>query len=161
MTASNLDNTALQQALQSEIELLNAFNNALSQEAELLLGEHDNDALHHVTQQKVQFSEKLAQAHQQRDDALKNLDLPNTSAGLQAAVNKHDTLAPLVDELYRLADQAKTQNESNGMLIDTFLQHNEQALNALSQLLQPAEKVYDARGKATIQRSNSRASIKA
>ncbi|MCQ9615980.1 flagellar protein FlgN [Paenalcaligenes niemegkensis] len=153
--------SSLQQALQAEIELLLVFNTALTQETELLLSNHDNDALNENAALKTQFSEALAAANQRRVLALNELNLPDSKQGLEEAVNLDSQLGPLVEELFRLAQQAKVQNENNGTLIHTFLQHNEQALEALGQLTQPVEKVYDASGKTSVHRAGSRASIKA
>lgn len=160
MIASDLK-SSLKQALENEIKLLTDFNDVLNQESELLLHGQDNDAITQLSAQKIQYVDALAQADSLRASALKRLNHTNSTTGLKMAVQQDVTLEPLVDELFRLAEQAKTQNESNGILIHTYLQHNEEALEALAQLMQPVEKVYNARGKASVQRSYNRPSIKA
>lgn len=151
----------LQQTLENEVKLLTSFTELLQQETILLLGEHDNETLHQITQLKNQYAEQLAHLNDQREHALTALQVSNSAAGLQQAASQFPDLVPLVEQLHSLAEQAKLANEQNGLLIDTYLQYNQQALDALAQAMQPVEQVYDARGKASLQRSQPRASIKA
>lgn len=151
----------LKQALQSEIALLTAFNDVLCQESDQLLHNQDNDIITELSALKTQYVDKLAQANAYRAEVLNKSKLENTAKSLETVAQDNEELTTLVKKLFALAEQAKTQNESNGLLIHTYLQHNEQALNALAQLMQPIEKVYNSRGKASTQRSHNRSSITA
>lgn len=147
-------------ALQTEVALLQAFNEALAQETEILLSRHDEAALDALNHQKILYAEELEAAHQLRAQLLEELGYGNNRDSLEqagAAYNCRD----LVSELFNLATQARQQNETNGSIIQTYLEHNQHALNALTSFAQSSEKLYDARGRSNLPRPGKPTSIKA
>lgn len=119
----------------------------LEKESELLLSSYNNDDLYDLTELKNQYADQLSHIAEQRDLQLAILNLPLGREGLIAAQSVSDTLEDLIHQLFDIAEKARTLNEQNGLVIQTYLDYSVQALEALAQANPPAGEIYDARGK--------------
>lgn len=138
---------SLHSCLNQAITVLESFNQTLSQENDLLLTTHDDADLYAFTQQKTEFLAALEQQHEACGLALKTLGLEHSQDGLLAASELDAELAPAVQRFFDLAEQAQQKNNQNGIIIQTYLEHNQQALQAVTSLMQRSEQVYTAQGK--------------
>jgi flagella synthesis protein FlgN len=99
-------------------------------------------------------------AGNQRHAALKALGFPNNRQGLQSAANAHSELQAAIENLLSIAATASELNASNGQIIDTFIAHNQQALETLRNLMGEGN-IYDARGRTQTGGAGTRHTIKA
>lgn len=140
--------TDLHDHLTAELDLMQHFLFALEKENTLLLSNYHHDDLYDLTELKNSYAEQLAQAANLRDSALNALQLPAGKDGLLLAAQLHnEELGALVQQLMTLAQQGRQLNDQNGLLINTYLDYNQQALQALGQANPTAASVYDAHGK--------------
>ena len=138
---------SLHSCLNQAITVLESFNQTLLQENDLLLTTHDDADLYAFTQQKTEFLAELEQQHEACGLALKALGLEHSHEGLVAAAELDAELASVVQHFVALAEKAQHQNNQNGIIIQTYLEHNQQALQAVTALMQRSEQVYTAQGK--------------
>lgn len=138
---------SLHSCLNQAITVLESFNQTLSQEHDLLLTTHDDADLYAFTQQKTEFLAELEQQHTACGLALSALGLEHSHDGLIAATELDAELAPTVQRFFDTAEAAQHQNNQNGIIIQTYLEHNQQALQAVTTLMQRSEQVYTAQGK--------------
>jgi len=142
MTASS---HALQQSLETELDLVQRFMGILQNEASALAQPDHGEALETCTRQKNECIEQLIQAGQARESSLRELGYSTDRAGLEAASADHqldETCATLLE----LGRQAGELNASNGVIIDTYLKHTQQAFQTMRQLIGGSD-LYDASGK--------------
>lgn len=138
---------SLQSCLNQAITVLESFNQTLSQENDLLLTTHDDSDLLAFTQKKNQFLAELETQHEACGRALSALGLENSHEGLVTAAESDAELAAIVQRFFELAETAQHQNNQNGIIIQTYLEHNQQALQAITSMMQRSEQVYTAQGK--------------
>ncbi len=114
---------------QHELEGLRRFIGVLEREQSALVSA-DVDALLAISEEKLQHVEQLGQLAQQRVSALAAIGSEPAAVDAWLA-----SQAPATAEAWRslvdAATLAQRLNQTNGKLIDTHLQHNRQALNAL------------------------------
>lgn len=136
----------LQNCMKQEAALVEQFILVLQAEAEALAQPSDTDALKASTQEKNYFSDLLAQIGQKRQTHLRELGFDPDKAGLDAAALAYPALKPSCLSLFDAARKASALNTSNGTVIDIYLKHNQQALDAL-QRLSGIDPLYDANGR--------------
>ncbi len=137
----------LQQCLEQEVDLVGAFIEVLEAEAQVLTEVGDIDALSETTEKKNQYADQLMMVGDERQLLLSQLGFSEDKAGLEAAAHAHPALSASCQALLEKAQAASDLNASNGKIIDTFLGHNQQALDTLRNLT-GAGNLYDASGRA-------------
>ncbi|RTZ47538.1 flagellar protein FlgN [Candidimonas sp. SYP-B2681] len=137
----------LQQCLEQEVDLVGAFIEILKAEAQVLTEVGDIDALSETTEKKNQYADQLMMVGDERQGLLTRLGFSEDKAGLQAAADAYPALSTPCQALLEKAQLASDLNASNGKIIDTFLGHNQQALDTLRNLT-GAGNLYDASGRA-------------
>ncbi len=121
----------LSQAITAESRILKTFISVLEEEQKLLIS-GNADAVLPLLEQKTGLVAELGSAGKQRDAALSTLGVSTTREGTEAFFAKADTaLQAEWAELLTLAQSANRLNTTNGKLINTRLQHNQQALAVL------------------------------
>ncbi len=132
-TAAPAQNLALARFLDEEAAALGDFLDLLQKEQEALV-RGDAEALLPLAEDKNQHFARLAQLAERRNEALARLGLPADRPGMEAWLAGTGDLAAArrrwQEMLERLA-RARELNRTNGILIATRLQHNQQALQAL------------------------------
>ena len=136
----------LQQCLEQEVDLVQAFITVLEDEAQALTEAGDTDALTASTEQKNRYADQLVLVADERHSLLAQLGYSDDKAGLDAAAHDHPALHPSCQALLEKAQAASELNASNGIIIDTFLKHNQRALDTL-RVLAGASSLYNASGR--------------
>jgi flagella synthesis protein FlgN len=124
----------LHACLIQETELVHEFIKVLEAESLALTEAGPEQALAESTAQKNSYAEKLAEISERRLALLIQLGYSSDKAGLDAAAMDHASLQTASKQLYDAAHLANELNASNGIIIDTFLTHNQQALETLRTL---------------------------
>jgi len=122
---------ALLAAIAAETAALQRFIAVLEQEQRLLIG-GDADAVLPLLEQKTALIAELGAAGQQREAALQTLGIGISKDAVDAWI----TTTPADfqahwQSLLELAQNANRLNSTNGQLINTRLQYNQQALSIL------------------------------
>lgn len=138
---------SLHSCLNQAVTVLESFNQTLSQENDVLLASHEDADLLAFSQQKTDFLAELETLHLSCSQALGALGLDTSHEGLVAATELDPELSTVVERFFALAETAQQQNQQNGIIIQTYLEHNQQALQAVTALMQHSEQVYTAQGK--------------
>ncbi|PLC52213.1 flagellar biosynthesis protein FlgN [Pollutimonas nitritireducens] len=136
----------LEQCLEQEVDLVQSFISVLEEEAQALTEAGDTDALGESTVAKNRYADQLALVADERQALLAQLGYPGDKPGLDAAALNHPQLRDLCKALLEKADTASQLNASNGIVINTFLAHNQQALDMVRGLV-GASNLYDASGR--------------
>jgi len=141
--------TSLQQCLERESELVEAFINALADETAALLDRKAHDVLAQASQAKENVAEELVVLSNRRDELLGLMGLPSGHAGTQQAVEQFPEIAPIWTTLLQQASLARDGNERNAAIIHASLRHTEQSLDALHKIAQQASsgQTYTAQGR--------------
>lgn len=117
-----------------ELAVLRNFVFVLQKEQQALI-DGDLDRLMPLVEEKTKQSTRLARLAEQRNQLLNAAALPNDRAGMESWLAQQTSAAENAlsdwNSLLMLAAEARTLNESNGKLIATRLQHNQQALGIL------------------------------
>lgn len=137
----------LQSCLQTETTLVQAFISVLEAESQALTDGGDETVLSASTATKNTYAQKLADIGEQRRSLLAALGLSADKAGLDAVATQHPALQAHCQNLFTLARQASELNAANGVIIETFLAHNQQALDTLRALAGMGD-LYDASGRS-------------
>lgn len=151
--------STLENCLQTHITVLHDFLDLTEQEHEVLLQTFEPDTLAQLTQRKNQLLLEFLRLDHLRQQHLDALGVDHNIQGLSALAQAQPELAELVHQLIELSTAARQQNENNGVLIQTYLNSNQQALDTLSALA-GKNNFYTAHGKPSPQASSSR-SLKA
>lgn len=136
----------LLQTLNHELALVQRFIDILEAEANALEQSDYGEALEASTRHKNSCIGQLADAGQAREAALQAMGFGTDRAGLEAAVKTYPQLAHATDQLFDLGRQASDLNMANGAIIETYLQHTQQALHAIRQMSGSTD-LYDASGR--------------
>lgn len=135
-------------SLRAELEAFREFNHTLQQEqAALIAG--DVDRLLQLAPGKTGLIEKLSTFSAERDRQLAATGHENNPAGLAAwfnAIGVNDETRERWNQLLKLAREAEQANRRNGILIETHLRHNQQALSVLQTAANPGNSLYGANG---------------
>lgn len=150
----------LQRCLEHEIDLVRQFIGVLQSEAQALELPNDDKALKTSTNQKMHFSELLDQAAHRRRSQLKELGFSADKAGLDSAAIQHPALQAPCSLLYAAAREADSLNTANGAVIDTYLKHNQQAIDLLRNIAGP-DNLYNAYGRTSAVPKQNKTYIKA
>lgn len=143
--------------LQQEQIALDRFIDILQQEQAALVAA-DVDALQSLSADKQQLSEQLNTLSQQRATQLQRAGFTANAEGVKTwLATQPATVKDAWEKLLTSAQTAQRLNQTNGKLIQTHLQHNQQALIALMGAANRAD-VYGADGQprtgpSTTQRS--------
>lgn len=137
--------TSLLQCLTEQSSVVGEFIQVLEDEARNLLDAGPNDQLTSLTQRKNTYAAQLAELDQQRSEHLGALGFDSDQMGIEAACAAHPELQAPFDALFALAREANALNAQNGQIISAFLASNQQAVDALRNLM--GENLYDARGR--------------
>lgn len=157
MTASV---AALQACLEKEATLMGDFLCVLQDEAKVLEEGATESALSETTARKNLAGEALAAAAQERNTLLKGLGFEHDGPGLADAASVHPALAQARQRLLDITGEARSLNESNGRIIDVFLDHNQRTLDTLRRLAGVGD-IYDASGRTRPGNKGSSRNIKA
>ena len=134
--------------LQAERDALLAFIGLLQAEQEILV-RGDAEGLAAMANDKADKIDLLALLGAQRSRHLAAQDLSDSTDGMLAWLSRNPGFAAAVGKIWREllkhAETARQINQSNGLLIETRLQHNRLKLSAL-QAAAPADSVYRADG---------------
>lgn len=131
--------------LQQELSTLDRFIELLQQEQAALVAA-DVDTLQSLAADKQQLSDQLNALAQNRANQLQSAGFPPDSEGVKAWLqNQADSVRHSWELLLENARTAQRLNQTNGKLIQTHLQHNQQALSALVSAANRAD-VYGADG---------------
>lgn len=129
----------LAQSVSDELAALRGFIKLLQQEQQALT-EGDIDRLMPLVAEKARLASTLGQLADQRNELLMAAGLPNDRAGMESWLDRQRQTTQVQiaqhtrnewESLMGLAVEARALNETNGKLIGTRLQHNQQTLNAL------------------------------
>lgn len=119
------------EALQQELSALERFVALLQQEQDALVA-GNVDALLALSQDKLGKAEQLNALGKQRVTRLQQAGYSGDSAGMTAWLDDKPAIQQQTwERLLELAREAQRLNQTNGKLIQTHLQHNQQALNTL------------------------------
>lgn len=136
---------ALLRCVDEQSELLDEFIQALEAEGAMLLETPSNEALGTLTARKNEYARRLGELDQARAAAMAALEQNDDHAGIAAVCAVHPDLRPAFDTLFERAEQASTLNRANGQILQSFVEHNQQALDTLRTLM--GKDLYDARGR--------------
>jgi flagellar biosynthesis protein FlgN len=125
MTAALLD------ALQEELNAVEAFTEVLEQEEAALIDGNLMAVLPGIVERKTDLTEKLSVFGKQREAALAQMGLPANREGMTSAIGTDESLSTAWKALLTSAERARARNVTNGLLIKTRMDYNHQALIAL------------------------------
>ena len=121
----------MKDALRQELAALEQFITLLRQEQAALVSA-DVDALLAISNSKIKLSDQLNALARDRVSMLVHAGYAADAAGVAGwLAQQPPTVADQWQRLLQGAQLAQRLNQTNGKLIQTHLQHNQQALNAL------------------------------
>lgn len=123
----------LAQLVADELSLLREFVSLLVDEQQALIP-GDLDRLLPLAEKKSRLAAALGQLAAARNQALADEGLPADKAGMEAWLSSQKRAAPARGDwaaVLALAAEARLQNDINGKLIGTRIQHNQRALAVL------------------------------
>ena len=122
---------SLLSAISAETSALQQFISILEEEQKLLIG-GDADAVLPLIDKKTGLITELGSAGQKREAALRELGIEIDKDAMEAWFAKvPPALQQRWQQLLELAQTANRLNNTNGQLINTRLQYNQQALSVL------------------------------
>lgn len=140
--------TGLAVRLRAELDTFREFLLTLQQEqAALIAG--DVDRLLQLAPGKTGLIEKLSTFSTERERHLADAGHENNTAGIAAwfnAIGVDNETRELWNQLLNLAREAEQANRRNGILIETHLRHNQQALAVLQTAANPGNSLYGRDG---------------
>lgn len=120
--------------IQDELALLRRFVTLLQEEQQALV-EGDPERLLLLAEEKSRQASALGQLAIARNQELSALGLAKDKPGMDAWLARQEARAPVRNDwaaLLTLAAETRRQNELNGKLISTRMQHNQRALEVLA-----------------------------
>jgi len=132
--------------LEKETDLVARFIAVLQDEARVLEDGAVEAALIETTERRNTLTDALLETAAQRNAELAALGFSSDGAGLEAAVQAHPELAPAKEALLRHTEEARALNESNGRIIEVFLDHTKRSVEILRRLTGMGD-IYDASGR--------------
>jgi len=140
---------SLTRHLAYEASLMREFIAILDEEARTLSSPAVGAALNAITARKHLHADKLQAATQARRAHLAQLGLADAQEDLSPVVQRYPDLRPAIDALIELAAQARAKNQENGVIIQTYQRHYQDALAGLQALAGAGDKrLYDAKGRS-------------
>ncbi|NYT26266.1 flagellar protein FlgN [Alcaligenaceae bacterium] len=152
--------SALLACLEKEISLTGEFLAILRDEAAVLEDGATETSLADTTARKNAAADALGRVARERNALLDALGCEHDGPGLQAAADAHPSLSGPRLRLLDITGEARTLNESNGRIIDVFLDHNQRTLDTLRRLAGVGD-IYDASGRTRSGNKGSGRNIKA
>jgi flagella synthesis protein FlgN len=150
--------TAFAVLIKAELDGFQEFHQLLLQEQGALI-KGDTDQLLRLASQKSELIEKLAGLGAQRHGLITTAGGTNNASGITAyldAIKAQASTRERWGKLLDLAREVDQLNSSNGILIDTRLRHNQQALSALHSAANPAASLYGPDGQISAATSGRR-----
>lgn len=150
--------TAIASLVKAELGGFREFHQLLQQEQDALI-KGDTDQLLRLASQKSELVEKLAGLGAQRHGLIATAGCTNDAAGIATyldAVKAQTSTRGMWEKLLDLAREVDQVNRSNGILIDTRLRHNQQALSALKSAANPMASLYGPNGQISAAASGRR-----
>jgi len=136
--------------LHAERDALKAFVTLLETEQQALIN-GDSEPLMALADSKTQAAQALNNIAASRDHELRALGMTPANGDLTAWLKIHAANAlPLWQDIQQLAEQAQQLNRTNGILIQTKLRHNQQALTVLSNAASRTGALYGPDGQHNI-----------
>lgn len=141
--------------LADELKALQNFLHILQREEAALI-EGALETLSPIAKQKSNLAAQLNQFVEKRHALLSSTALPPNRVGMEQWLNTqtNKALQKQWQNLLELTTQAQQLNMSNGALIHTRMQHNQQALNALLEANQQAS-LYGPNGQTQSSAANT------
>lgn len=142
------DTRRLREAIAAEAAAMIAFVSLLEAEKQLLL-DGDAEQLLVNVEKKTALVAQLTQAGNQREQALTDLGAENSRASVNEFMARQDSdLQSAWATLLELAKTANQLNSTNASLVNSRLQHNQQALSVLlgAAGVSPGDAVYGPDG---------------
>lgn len=136
---------ALLRCVNEQSELLDDFIETLRVEGRLLLETPSDESLGTLTSRKNDYAHRLAELDGIRARELSAMGFTDTRGSIESACQAYPELQPAFESLWRRAAQAQSLNQENGQILQTFIGHNQRALETLRALM--GEELYDARGR--------------
>lgn len=133
--------------LQEQSDLLAEFTEALKTETALLLDNPTDLGLAEITTLKNDYARRLAELDEKREAAMADMGFTNDAGGVEAACQAYPDLRDAFGLLWELAHEAEALNQQNGQILQTYIGHNQRALETLHSLINT--ELYDAQGKIT------------
>lgn len=137
--------TALLRCVDEQSALLDDFIRTLQAEGQLLLETPSDEALGTLTSRKNEYARRLAELDEVRAEHLTELGYSDARDSIEAALTAHPELRAAFESLWQRAGEAQSLNQQNGQILQTFIRHNQRALDTLRTLM--GEDLYDARGR--------------
>lgn len=134
--------------IQAEQEAFQEFHHILQEEQAALI-ERDIDHLLQLAPRKNELLGQLFNFGNARNRALSAAGYQTTAAGMESwlhAISADNRTQESWHKLISLAREAEQLNRGNGILIETALRHNQQALSVLQAAANPAHSLYGPNG---------------
>ncbi|MGS1116422.1 flagella synthesis protein FlgN [Castellaniella sp. UC4442_H9] len=136
---------ALLRCVNEQSALLDDFIETLRVEGQLLLETPSDESLGTLTSRKNDYARRLAELDGIRSRELSVMGFTDTRDSIESACQAYPALQPAFESLWQRAAQAQSLNQENGQILQTFIGHNQRALETLRALM--GEELYDARGR--------------
>lgn len=145
-TTSPATLTGLASRLRAEHEALKSFVALLEAEQQALLGRNTEQLLT-LSENKIRAANELGRLAEERKNGLRACGAASGTGGAAAWLQAHAaSLLPAWRSVQQLAGQAQQLNRTNGVLIQSRLRHNQQALAVLQKAAHNASGLYGPDG---------------
>lgn len=137
--------------IEAERDCVKAFLKILQQEQDILVS-GEVDPLTDLAHQKIALVKQLAEFSDKRNLFLRSLTLSPDRQGMEAWLGKNpanSTIRAVWEELLTSGKTARQFNQTNGVLINTRLRHNQKALALLQSAAQSAD-LYGPDGQTSV-----------
>jgi flagella synthesis protein FlgN len=132
--------------LLEEQDALKSFVSLLETEQQALLGGNPEQLLA-LSENKIRAASELGKLAENRQNGLLAFGAINGVGGVKVWLQAHAAnLLPVWRNIQQLAAQAQQLNRTNGVLIQTKLRHNQQALTALQNAAHKTSGLYGPDG---------------
>lgn len=154
MTAHNNSSTLSRQILEQlvlETEIAKQFLQVLNDECAALMAFSSPEPLRELAQKKWQIGQQLEAAYKVRMQLVQSgfpvADTPNSLSGIIDKLDpqQQGDLAKQWNNYNELVSQAKSLNESNAIMIHSYLKYNQDALDSLNRAA-GVQHTYDGKG---------------
>lgn len=154
MTAHNNSSTLSRQILEQlvlETEIAKQFLQVLNDECAELMAFSSPEPLRDLAQKKWQIGQQLEAAYKVRMQLVQSgfpvADTPNSLSGIIDKLDpqQQGDLAKQWNNYNELVSQAKSLNESNAIMIHSYLKYNQDALDSLNRAA-GVQHTYDGKG---------------
>ncbi len=145
--------TNLNTCLLTERDALVSFVALLEVEQQALLGA-DTEKLLALSDDKIQAANELGKLAMERRDEFNVSGAPEKAGGIAEWLQSNDTeLLPVWRSIQYLAEKAQQMNRTNGILIQSRLRYNQQALMALQNAARSTNGLYGPDGQPHLETS--------